>query len=1401
MANIPQKSPDSAEDALHAIQEALTTGQPERRGAPVNPPADISTDPAAATDLFKEAQPDDWEPSAQPRVAANDDRASVEAMLQAMRHRSTRMPYIIASAAALLWAAGGLAIAYLYSGDLAALFATPRIGVAAIVGLACAILVPVIFFYVLAHMFRRSQDMRLVAETMAEVAMRLAQPETAARDQIVNVGQAIRREVTAMGDGVERALARAAELEGLVHNEVSALERAYNDNEVRIRELLKDLTNQRETLVNQAEHVRNAIASVHLDLSHDISSVGDLVADKVGEVAQRVTRSLTEKGEHITLALGHAGDSIIDTLTERGSTMLDRLETSSERASTAISSASDQLTASLTFKSENVHNEFAEMAAGLQQMMTARLDQVAQGFAQKSAATIETMATRSQAFNDALTQTGNQMAQTIATRAEEVNATLRTTGDTLANDLGLRGGEVVSKLEQTGARVSDTVVSRGNAVADTFRENAEALAQVLGSRGDAVRDLLTARLQAFEDMFNQGGTALTEKVSREANTLGSLITRHMTEFDRTVKTYGGELVERLGQRTQDVSEAMRNYLDSFDQRVTTRAGELTGSLDVRLSQFEETLGSRVTGLTDKLTGSGQQVIETLDGRISAVTGTINARGTEVADTISAKIAQIDQTLGARALEVANTLDSRVQRFEDLLVGRAETVTNALETRTKAAADTLHARLDQLGQSIKTNSAEAQRSIDQIAVTTTETIRTSAGEVERTLLGVSAEITRNFAGRADEIATSVTQRTNEMTAVLSDKAGGVLAAITEKGEQFASEVSKAADEAVKSIEDKGFAFTRTMLDNSAEISRMINSAGEAASNTVNRTLNDLNDTALKAIETSKATATATVSEMLETHNTLRADTTALFERLREANIMLQEVLSGSHENMSALENTLMLRVSEFVTAMTDVNAATGDATARVEHNIAGFRDITTRVLGDLSQLAVQFDAHGRSLAGAAELIERSNQRADESINERRVSLDSLVATLDIRTEDLDQRLKRFSGLLDELLEAASSRARDIARIVSELAADGSRAISEQYDTAREHADEESRRVAEQYERIRDTAEDERRRIAEQYERIRETAEEERRRTAESMQAVYDQTAGDTHALFREANDRFAEAVKGMKQMAAEMQRELEATRAELHRGIFELPQETAESAAQMRRVIVDQIEALAELNRIVARHGRNIDAVEPRRPVREEAPLASIGSRVEPPRAIARPERTARTEIESFAPSARRTEPPALNPDLSGANRNTGWLTDLLSRASRDEDEAAREAPREVSRAIGERTPRHSIESLDSLSVDIARMIDHDAAADLWDRYKRGERNVFTRRLYTLQGQQAFDEIRKKYRADREFKLTVDRYIGEFEHLLDEVARDDRGQMVARTYLTSETGKVYTMLAHAAGRFD
>jgi hypothetical protein len=578
----------------------------------------------------------------------------------------------------------------------------------------------------------------------------------------------------------------------------------------------------------------------------------------------------------------------------------------------------------------------------------------------------------------------------------------------------------------------------------------------------------------------------------------------------------------------------------------------------------------------------------------------------------------------------------------------------------------------------------------------------------------------------------------------------------------------------------------------ELQESAEAATKGASATIARTLRELQEQTHNAVEQSRQTAAAAVSEMQETHGMLRSDTTSLFERLREANILLQEVLSGAHENMSEIESTLVTRVADFVAAMNEVAQKTGTANTQVEQHIAAFQAVTAHTLTDLAQLAGQFDIHGRSLAEAVSLIDRSNRRTEGSLGERREALETLINTLDSKSNDLDQRLTRFSGLLDKSLDGANERAREIARLIADSTSEGARAI------------------------------------ADNYESIRTSAEDHQQRTTDSMRSIYQQTVGDAHEMFTEAADRFAEVVEGLKRMAGDMQRELDATRTELRKGILELPQETAESAAQMRRVIVDQIEALAELNRIVARHGRGLDTVDPtarraetaevngRRSVQESV-LSNGVPRSEPrseprgePWSEPAPRSSRSNDITGMSPPvmpARRAESPSLSPAQGTAR--TGWLTDLLSRASQDDEPqreqparepSSREAMPEVGRA-DDRPTRTNIDSLDSLAVDIARMIDHDAAADLWDRYKRGERNAFTRKLYTMQGQRTFDEIRKRYRSDRDFMQTVDRYIVEFERLLEEVSRDDRGQVVARTYLISETGKVYTMLAHAAGRFD
>src|SRR6185295_6180621 len=181
---------------------------------------------------------------------------------------------------------------------------------------------------------------------------------------------------------------------------------------------------------------------VHLDLSQDITSVSDLVAERVSETAQRITHTLADKGEHITLALGRAGDSMIGALTERGGDLLERLEQTSEKTTHAMSTATDRMTASLNFKTDHIHEEFANLASGLTHSVSSQLTGVAREFERRSEAIVDMMGGRTQQMAGSIIDSGTRIADTITSRVEEVNSTLKATGDSLVLDLSLRGGDV-----------------------------------------------------------------------------------------------------------------------------------------------------------------------------------------------------------------------------------------------------------------------------------------------------------------------------------------------------------------------------------------------------------------------------------------------------------------------------------------------------------------------------------------------------------------------------------------------------------------------------------------------------------------------------------------------------------------------------------------------------------------------------------------------------------------------------------------------------------------------------------------------------------------------------------------------------------------------------------------------
>ena len=216
MANTPKKVKDPTEVALSAIQEALNISEqgaenrsPLNDGAapPSLPPA---TPDFSATSFEPRANADRavFEPIEEPRNqrrAANDDRASIGQMLQEVqRGRPSLNTYTLFAICSGVWLLGCAILTVAVWPSLQSAMAQGT-GVLVLAGLAALFIAPVLLFFFVSTLAAYGQNMNKIAQSMAQVAMRFSEPEHAASDSMVTVGQAIRREVAAMGDGVEGA--------------------------------------------------------------------------------------------------------------------------------------------------------------------------------------------------------------------------------------------------------------------------------------------------------------------------------------------------------------------------------------------------------------------------------------------------------------------------------------------------------------------------------------------------------------------------------------------------------------------------------------------------------------------------------------------------------------------------------------------------------------------------------------------------------------------------------------------------------------------------------------------------------------------------------------------------------------------------------------------------------------------------------------------------------------------------------------------------------------------------------------------------------------------------------------------------------------------------------------------
>ena len=1142
--------------------------------------------------------------------AANDDEPFAAALIEGLRRQPTGGPLYAAMLLSILWVIAGVIFAMGYfgpriaeNGAISTLLGEPE-------GLVFAVLafLPIPMFWTIAYMIRRSKELRLMAQAMLQTSLRLAQPETFTRESVTSLGQAIRGEVAAMSEGVERALARAGELEMLVKNEVVALERSYSENEDRMRRLVDTIKEERTVMSSLTENVATEMEPTLLRLREETASLHKLI-DGSARGLLSIEERMAERTDAITKALDNM-DATSVTLAEVANTVADR-------------------------------------AAGSSEMMGNNIE-VLRDTADKVLNDVEAISVQFSQQTDGLFQA----SESLQSANMQVDAALKKRHDSLA--------EVALELDGKIADVDKTMDTFSDLLRDTFA----------GAQANA--------------------TEIADQITETAQSATKLA---MVEFERVAQAADNkakEIGETLTSATTEAAEAAAVELD-------------------RASQLAETLTSVAAENTTVITENLRQLVDEAHTQVAQVTEELASSSQEAAKGASARFETAMKEVETKAIEVTDLFAQAADKSTDAATRRLDDAMSAAATK-------------------------SQQVSEAIAKASEETARIAAGELDKAM--------KTTIDKANEVTGAVTKVTSDASRSIETGFDQLMKTALDRANQAAEVVGKAAAESSNLVARELDRVMQSSISSSREVADIIGRASnESVAHTsteldkvMQSTLAKANDVANVLTKTSQETSRVVIGEM----------ETAMQSAVGKANEVATIIGRAAHETSTAASAELDQAMKVALGKANEINAIMSKASQVASSTATDGLDRAIREAEAKAQQVALMLTHSAENASktAFTALEQTVKLAEQKVNE---VTGSFARASSESSQAAAVNLERLASQATKRLNEAQSAAQFVGEAVQKNAGEA---------TAK---------------------------VIDELQKLHDATSRELTGMANAYRSTYKEAAQDINQNIEGAAKQFSTSANQMAGIAREMAQELQRTRASLKQSVMDLPEETRQNTAAMRKVVADQIAALTDLSELVARHTAPFEASAPAQNRPQAAPTARAttkGKQARSPRGANTPAKAAGGQGGKWA-----------LPELLAAASQPGEPGPAQPAASR----ARARAPRD------DRSPLHVVESLNSISMDIARALDHQAPAELWARYKRGERNVFTRRLYTMRGQQLFDEISEKYQRDSEFSADVDRYVADFEQLVEAVSDDDRDNMLVDTYLTSETGKVYLMLAHAAGR--
>lgn len=1093
-----------------------------------------------------------------------------------------------------------------------------------------------------------------------------------------------------------------------------------------------------ETLSGGRNDILSIIDETKIRLSHEMEIVGITIGKLVDERAGGFIHQFIEGREKLSNILEMETTRIIDTVNKQINTL-----------SRHVSDMEDILLKGVTVLDEQACKH------------------------------VENLDRKTVAFEKTVVNSFNTACESIETQAKNIDIS----ADALRNSLSLNSetlnqvlGEQTNILEERIARIRDVIADSNVCLTDSMNSHLLFFRESVHSNDESLREVLINHLRNLEDQtariknaFNDNQISLIESLDNRIDAFQNSLTSSQTAIEEVLSSHGLIVSDRAVELQNNLVQTLSSAEEKLNHQgkiLDKRSHELCDAVDYNNSVLEDSF-RRQTAVIDERTKTMQKAIEIGVGNVRSV--------------LENNALSLSETLREGVSEVSGTLSNETQR--------AETV---ISSATAYLMDSIARAVDDVDQKFADRALFLKDNVSQVG----DQLDMGMANIESRFVHIASSLTKE-AEKAGNIISdsgmrlsgSVTRATEDADRVFADRASVLRGTIQDIEGQIHTGISVIENrmlEATQDVEQKLSDRSLSLKENIHQIEDLISTGigsiegriSEITQNTAQQLIGQTEN--LHSLAEHLKNAATRTSDSLGTltgqfNKQLQEVTGAAEERLRSENETFisnfssrtEETVSVVQSARSEIENHIAQLLERLDASSGSIHFTVNTLRNSVSEVDAHLIDVTSGFKQNIGQLAERFISSSNVLNDDLQRFTSLSQNALDNVAKFSEQFDAHAKLLTKATEILDNSNNLFTEKLETRQEALNTLASGLISKSDEIAD-----------------------VMQNCEQIISSV-------------IKSAEDRAWTSTTQIQSSLSD--------LINEASGKFEDATEEIRKSAEEIREELVRTRADLNRGVRTLPTQTKKYTDAMRKAVMEQIEALKELSGIVEESGRLFEVSQPAGNSNGATMLKQRTQRIMPtPPSASRPAQTAQQtfatasataaiDIVNNAPKeADKVFQSVSRPESSSASKaaqSRGWVSDLLARASKDD--------LEPSSATGVQTQRagNSAETLNSMSADIVQAIDRNAIIQLWRHYRRGQRNIYANRLYTAEGNRTFEKIKHKYALDGDFRRAVGQYITDFERLLGEVTKNGGNNNTVREYLTSDTGKVYTMLAHVSGRIQ